>query len=292
MFVDFLSGHIVKTGKYKVIDRMQRENILTELEFSLSGCADESCQLQIGRMLTAKQIIVGSLGRIGNTYILNIKLIEVETGLTIVTASEMYKTIDELVIDSENLVSILIGTEILAEKPEVQEKPAPEPEPEVEEEPAPVPEVKAEPKIDLPPASEEEKSELEPEPAPAETVEVQPVGEDAALTIPISRKTTGSDYSDTTPLLDIAVPGLSHFKAKNWLWGTVYLVSAVGGASLFGISEMLFVQNFDEYTQSSNTSLIPGLYESAETWRNRSIIGVVLWAGSAVISAVHAMVAK
>ena len=45
VLVDFISSHVVSSGKYRVIDRMQRDAILKEIEFSYSGCTDESCQL-------------------------------------------------------------------------------------------------------------------------------------------------------------------------------------------------------------------------------------------------------
>lgn len=72
IFTDFIASHIVGTGKYTVIDRMQRRAILEEIEFSNADCTDEACQLEIGKLLSASQIIVGSLGKFGAKYILNI----------------------------------------------------------------------------------------------------------------------------------------------------------------------------------------------------------------------------
>ena len=45
VFVDFLSSHIIETGKFRVIDRMQREALLKEMEFSYDDCTDEGCPL-------------------------------------------------------------------------------------------------------------------------------------------------------------------------------------------------------------------------------------------------------
>ena len=66
LFGDYIANHIIKTGKYRVIDRMQRNAILEEIEFSRADCADETCQLEIGRLLSASHIIVGSIGKVGN----------------------------------------------------------------------------------------------------------------------------------------------------------------------------------------------------------------------------------
>ena len=109
IFVDFVSSYIVASNKYRVIDRTQRETILQEIEFSLTDCSDEKCQLEVGKLLSASQIIVGSIGKVGSWYILNMKLITVETGETVKTASDKYETIDALIEDSENLTHAFIG---------------------------------------------------------------------------------------------------------------------------------------------------------------------------------------
>ena len=132
LFVDFMTSHIVETGRYRVLDRSQRQAILQEIEFSASDCTDESCQLEIGRLLAANQIIVGSLGRIGGQYILNIKLLDVQTGEAIDSASKVYTSIDDLVNDSKRLTYRLLRTDFqdgdaAVHQPEAEESPAEEP---------------------------------------------------------------------------------------------------------------------------------------------------------------------
>jgi hypothetical protein len=107
LFVDYISSSISDNADYILIDRRQRESILVETQFSNSGCADESCAIEIGRLLSATEMIVGSLGSIGSLYILNIKLIEVETGRTLRDVSERYDSIEKLVIGSDDVVAEL-----------------------------------------------------------------------------------------------------------------------------------------------------------------------------------------
>jgi hypothetical protein len=114
VFVDFIASHIIETGKYRVIDRAQRQAILSEIEFSQTDCSDEECQLEIGRMLSANQIIVGSLGTFGEKYILTIKLIDVETAHSVNARSDTYSSLEELLDDSKNLTARLVGID---EKP-------------------------------------------------------------------------------------------------------------------------------------------------------------------------------
>ena len=97
--ISLFSSALFRTGKYTVIDVSRRDEILKELQFSLSGCSDESCQLEIGKMLSAEQIVVGDIGNVGNRYILTSKILETETGKTLKTSDGIYKNLDALIDD-------------------------------------------------------------------------------------------------------------------------------------------------------------------------------------------------
>lgn len=124
LLVDFISNSIRGSGYYRIIDRAQRDSILEEQEFSLSGCTDEKCQLEVGKLLAANFMFVGSVGRIGDRYILNMKLIDVATGEAVGTASDKYNDLNDLVDDSSRLVMGLLGTPVTA-PPTAADKPRP-----------------------------------------------------------------------------------------------------------------------------------------------------------------------
>ncbi|MBN2051100.1 MAG: hypothetical protein JW760_11680 [Spirochaetales bacterium] len=109
--VDILSSALFDTRQYRILDRNQRNKILEEVEFSLSGCTDEECQLEVGQMLAADKIVTGSLGTIGNRYAINIKLIDVASGETISTAYSIYEDLDALVDDCTTLAFQLADNE-------------------------------------------------------------------------------------------------------------------------------------------------------------------------------------
>jgi len=109
LIVDLLSSALIKIKKYRILDRSQRDTLIKELEFSYSDCTDETCQLELGRLLAADKIVVGSLGRIGKRYILNAKLLNVVTGEAVSSAYEIFKSIEELVDGSEAVARELIG---------------------------------------------------------------------------------------------------------------------------------------------------------------------------------------
>ena len=105
--IDLLSSAMFRTNFFTVIDVSQRETVLKELQFSMSGCTDESCMLEIGKMLAAEGIVVGSIGRVGSKYVLAVKLLETETGKTLSTADGIYANLDELLEDTAGLAARL-----------------------------------------------------------------------------------------------------------------------------------------------------------------------------------------
>ena len=67
-------------GKYLIISRQNREAILAEHEFSMSGfCDDTSCALEVGKYLSADYVVIGSFTKFGSKYYLSLQLVNVNT---------------------------------------------------------------------------------------------------------------------------------------------------------------------------------------------------------------------
>lgn len=109
--LSLLTSSLFKTGKFTVIDLAQRETLLKEIEFSSSGCSDEACQLQIGKMLSAEFIVVGSLGKVGSKWILATKLLATESSQTEATADGVYADLDKLIEDLPQIALKIAGQE-------------------------------------------------------------------------------------------------------------------------------------------------------------------------------------
>jgi formylglycine-generating enzyme required for sulfatase activity len=107
--IGYLSIALFKTGRYTVIDMTQRDTLLKELAFSVSGCSDEACQLEIGRMLTAEMIVVGDITKLGSRYLLTARMLETETARTLNAADGSYASLDDLVVDLANFGRQLVG---------------------------------------------------------------------------------------------------------------------------------------------------------------------------------------
>ncbi|MBN1646568.1 MAG: hypothetical protein JW874_00925 [Spirochaetales bacterium] len=108
MVISLISSTLYQSELFKVIDIGQRDTLLDELEFSLSGCTDEACALEVGQMLAAELLVVGQLGRLGQRYAITLKLMNVENGETEGTADGVYVTFDEMVDGLGPLSGILV----------------------------------------------------------------------------------------------------------------------------------------------------------------------------------------
>jgi TolB-like protein len=97
LIVDVLERAIIRTNRYQVIDRAQREELLQEIQFSYEGCQSEECQQEIGKLVSSDRILVGSLGKVGSRAIIRLELIDVQARSTIYMADHVYPSIDELV---------------------------------------------------------------------------------------------------------------------------------------------------------------------------------------------------
>ena len=82
-------AELVQSGIFMIMERGQMESILKEQGFQQSGaCGDAACGVQIGQLLSVNEIVTGSLGKLGNMYTLNIKLLDVESGQILLTHNE------------------------------------------------------------------------------------------------------------------------------------------------------------------------------------------------------------
>ncbi len=63
-----------------LVDRSRREALLGELEFALSGAADEQSAAQAGKLLSVKYLFFGEIVDMAGTILVNLSMVDVETG--------------------------------------------------------------------------------------------------------------------------------------------------------------------------------------------------------------------
>ena len=89
-----LSTAFHESGRYRVISREQKGRLLEEISASLEAGADVKQQLEVGRLIAAEVIVFAGLSKVGTRYILDTKVVEVQTGIALSASSETFADID------------------------------------------------------------------------------------------------------------------------------------------------------------------------------------------------------
>jgi len=78
---DALADGLVGTGSVRLMERAQMAQVLGEQGFQESGTCDQSeCAVQMGKMLGVERAVVGSVGLLGKTYVMNMRLVDIASG--------------------------------------------------------------------------------------------------------------------------------------------------------------------------------------------------------------------
>jgi len=79
LLTNIVVEELVRSKKYTVIDRANREKILGEVGFQQTGCVEGGCMVEAGRILGVGKIVVGSVNKLGETYFVTLQIVNVET---------------------------------------------------------------------------------------------------------------------------------------------------------------------------------------------------------------------
>lgn len=111
-----LRTDLFNTQKYIVLERDKMEEILNEQGLQLSGCTTNECIVEAGKLLGVRQIVAGDIGKLGNLFTLTIRIIDIQTGKILQTATEDCNCSieDVLTYSVKNVAQILSGKELLS----------------------------------------------------------------------------------------------------------------------------------------------------------------------------------
>jgi hypothetical protein len=81
MVADVLAAKLMASGRFRVMERSEMTRILSEQGFQKSGaCEGQKCAVEVGRILGIEQMVVGAFGRLGESWVLTVRKVDVETG--------------------------------------------------------------------------------------------------------------------------------------------------------------------------------------------------------------------
>ena len=75
-----MRGEFINSKKFQVIERGAVDEVLREQGFQQSGCMSNECVAEAGQLLGVKYMVAGSIGKIEQTYLLSVRLINATNG--------------------------------------------------------------------------------------------------------------------------------------------------------------------------------------------------------------------
>ena len=130
---DRMRSELVKTGVVTIVERGQMQEVLEEQGFQQTGCTSAECAVEVGKLLGVSQMVTGSIGKIGQSFTIDIRLFSVETGAITKTVNATYRgEIDGLIMEVEKMAWEIVELAPPAGRfpgmePAVAVAPAPEP---------------------------------------------------------------------------------------------------------------------------------------------------------------------
>jgi len=89
---DRLREVMLKTGRVKLVERSQIDQVLNEQALQQTGCTSQECAVQVGRLLGVRKLVVGKVVKVSDeVWLLSAILVDVETGETLRAESVRHK---------------------------------------------------------------------------------------------------------------------------------------------------------------------------------------------------------
>jgi len=101
---EIIRNEIVGSLCFDVVERSQVNRMLGEASLQMTGITDSASIIRIGRMISVKQLIIGTVGKLYGKVIITLRLVNAETGKNIF-ASTLYSTKESVFDDIKNIVS-------------------------------------------------------------------------------------------------------------------------------------------------------------------------------------------
>ncbi len=101
VLTDRFRSVLVSTNKFVVVEREKVQLILEEIGLQLSGALAGDAYSKAGKLLGVDRIITGTIGKVDNTYTVDLRVISVKSGKVVGTVSENVSG------SRENLIALL-----------------------------------------------------------------------------------------------------------------------------------------------------------------------------------------
>jgi TolB-like protein len=107
---DWVRNELVRSGRCTVLERVQVEKVMAEHALQTTGCTTEECAVKLGRLLNVQRMVVGSFGKLLSSYVISVRVVDVETGSIVYGDTVKTETEKGMEGDIKALVARLAGS--------------------------------------------------------------------------------------------------------------------------------------------------------------------------------------
>lgn len=108
-FADALGTVLQSAGKFRMLERSRLEAILAEQKLNLDDLFDPAKAAQLGNLVTAEAVVMGTITQQDAGYTLNARVVDIETGVQVATAEATCPRGDKLDAKFSNKVATTGG---------------------------------------------------------------------------------------------------------------------------------------------------------------------------------------
>jgi hypothetical protein len=120
-----LINAINQSGMFVVIEQAKVNSVIEAQSFTIQGNTDESYATEIGKLLLAEWVIIGSFSQVGLDYTISAKIVDIESKQSIKMKNVSFTSLEDLTISIDLLVNKLIDKDLTTESnsiPEITEE--------------------------------------------------------------------------------------------------------------------------------------------------------------------------
>jgi TolB-like protein len=118
---EIMRTELIDANRYRVVERAQINKAISEQKLQKSGLIDDKSAVELGKILGADLIVIGSVVKIGTSYTINSRMIDTKTGEAKLGKNVTGNDLNLLTALSRNLLDNLFGSIRKDRKPEIDE---------------------------------------------------------------------------------------------------------------------------------------------------------------------------
>ena len=112
---------LASAGVLRLVERQMMEEVLQEQGFQQTGCTSDECAVEVGQLLGVQNMIGGAIGKVGETFTIDMRMFSVQTGENIRTKNVSFGgAVDGLITEIEILAYQISGLEATDELLEIR----------------------------------------------------------------------------------------------------------------------------------------------------------------------------